>query len=347
MHTLLHGKAGRWHPRGFSLMELLLVAAVGAVVFTSAALAFRVVAKNQRNAVAFQEVTLPVAVAENFFPGSTDASLATSKHDSYTAPNFGRCSQADMLRTLFLEETEKSVAVFALARNANTNTIRGRILNLYGRLPQSLDTPAAFLAYLKANDDTRDAAQVFTSYRGAPPVTANTVVVSTDADGITTTSTITGPVANASIFLLQASGSNSELWIRAVYEIDYVNLPMNANDASAPDVPCVFASVRRYVDSTLTHYYDVVYREASIHDVGPACVHFERSERAVYTESGVDPFKKAANQPFYMIWWPDPAVQRLVGTAAGTYSSSDPQSAYAKHEGQSSYFFIVPQFPPL
>ena len=347
MHAPLQGQGSRRQPRGFSLMELLLVAAVGAVVFTAGALAFRVVAKNQRNVVAFQEITLPTEVAENFFPGSTDPSFPTARHDSYTAPNFGRCSQADIMRTLFLEESEKSVAVFALARNTNTNSIRGRILNLYGRLPQSIDTPAAFLEFLRTNADTSEAAQVFTNYRGAPPDASSTVVLTTGPDGITTTSTFSGPVTNASIFLLQPSGSNSEIWVRAVYEIDYVNLPVNASDASAPDVPCVFGSVRRYVDGTLTNYYDVVFREASVADVGPPCVHFERSERAVFTESGVDRFKKAANQPFYMIWWPDPGVQRLAGTTAGSYGSTDPQSAYAKHEGQTSYFFIVPQFPPL
>jgi len=330
-------------------MELLLVAAVGAVVFTAGALVFRVVAKNQRSAVAFQEITLPTAVAENFFPGSTDASAPTSTHDSYTAPNFGRCSQADMLRTLFLEEVEKCVAVFVLPRNVNRNTIRGRTLNLYGRLPQSLDTPAAFLSFLNTSDDTRTAAQVFTSYRGAPPDTATSVVQTDNPDGTVSTVTFSGPLTNASIFLIQPSGSNSQLWIRAVYEIDYVNLPVDANAPSAPDVPCVFASVRRYVDSTLTHFYDVVYREASVADVGPPCVHFERGERSVYSENGVDAFKKAANQPFYMIWWPDPGMQRLKGsTATATaYGSADPQSAYAKHEGQTSYFVIVPQFPPL
>jgi prepilin-type N-terminal cleavage/methylation domain-containing protein len=71
MHTMVHRPAIPLYTRGFSLMELLLVAAVGAVVFTAGALAFRVIAKNQRNAVAFQEVTLPTSIAENFFPGST------------------------------------------------------------------------------------------------------------------------------------------------------------------------------------------------------------------------------------------------------------------------------------
>src|SRR6185295_4238511 len=127
----------------------------------------------------------------------------------------------------------------------------GRTLELYGRLPQSLDTPAAFLTYLLANPDTATAAQVFTNYRGAPPDSATTTNTVVDPDtGSSTTVTTTNYITNASIFLLQSSGSNTQLWIRAVYEIDFVNLPADGA-ATSPDVPCVFASVRRYVDSTL------------------------------------------------------------------------------------------------
>jgi len=330
---------------GFSLIELIIVAAVGAVVFTAGALAYRVVAKNQRTPGSFQAVTLPTGLGANFYPQSPTMTVV----DSYTAPNFGRCSQADVMRTLFLEEVEKSVAVFVLPRGRNTNTIRGRTLTLNGVIPQSLDTPAAFLAWLLVNPATASAAQIFTSYRGAPPAAATTATVSVDPiTHVSTTTTTTNFVTNASIFLLQPSGSNNELWIRAVYEIDYVGLPVNAASSTAPDVPCVFASVRRYVADTLTHYYDVVYREAELQDVGIPCAHFERAERLIYPEAGVDQFKKAGNHPFYLVWWPDPGVQRLKGTVSEPpYPTSSPQSAYAKHEGQTSYVFVVPQFPAL
>ncbi len=160
--------------------------------------------------------------------------------------------------------------------------------------------------------------------------------------------TTTGSVTNVSIFLLQPSGSNTQLWIRAVWEVDYVNLPVDANSDTAPDVPCVFASVRRYVADTLTHYYDCVYRDAVITDVGIPCAHFERADRLAYSEAAsIDRFKKAGNQPFYLLWWPDPAVSRLKGTTATAYTATQPQSAYGKHEGQTSYLFVIPQFPAL
>ncbi len=328
--------------RGFSLIELLVVAGVGALLFTAAALTFRVMAKNHRNPGTFQKVPLPAGVGDNFYPGS-----GLSFVDSYVAPNFGRCSQADALRTLFLEEVEKSVAVFILPRGGHVNTIRGRTINLYGTLPQALDTPAAFREFLAANPDTATAAQVFTSYRGAPPESGTVTTTTIDQDtGDTIVTTSTQAITNATVFLLQPSGSNTQLWIRCVYELDYLAMTPNSSDAAAPDVSCVFASVRRYVDYTLTHYYDCVFRDSTVSDAGVPCVHFERADRAIVAEGAADIFKRAANQPFYLMWWPDPGLARLQ-TTGGSYTAGTPQAAYARHEGQTSYVFVIPQFPAL
>lgn len=346
MHAPLHSQKGNPPSRGFSLIELMIVAAVGAMVFTAAALAYRVVAINHSTVGAFQTVALPTGVGDNFYPGSGLTSV-----DSYVAPNFGRCSQADTMRTLFLEDVEKSIAVFMLPRGGNANSIRGHTIDLGATLPQSLDTPAAFRSFLRSNSNSAiaSAAQVFTDFRGAPPDSGVSTLISTDPDtGAPVITTATLPITNASIFLLQPSGSNSQIWLRAVYEVDYVSLPVVSGNATSPDVPCVFASVRRYVSSTLTHYYDCVYRNAPVTDAGIPFVHFERSDRSVFVESGADRFKKAANQPFYILWWPDPGMAALRGTAsATTYAGTAPQSAFWKHEGQSSYYFVVPQFPAL
>ena len=312
--------------RGFSLLELVVVAGICAVFFTTGAIAYRSIAQNQRRVGTFQEVNLSSAVAANFFPGSSGTVV-----DSYTAPNFGRAQIADGMRELFLEDVEKSVAVFCLPRADNINSIRQRTLALAGRLPQQMDTPAEFFTYLRAVPSTATPALVFTSYRGAPP------------DAVTARTT-TRFVTNGSIMLLQPSGANTELWLRAVYEIDYIAFNDNTG---ATQVPCVYATVRRYVNGTLTNYYDVVYRDAQLSQIGVPFVHFENAARSQVTEtSSIERFKLARNQPFYLIWWPDPAVSRPVGTAdAATYASTAPQAAYAKHEGQTSYFFAVPQFP--
>jgi prepilin-type N-terminal cleavage/methylation domain-containing protein len=330
---------------GFSLIELLLVAALGAVVFTSAAVAFRAIAGNQRTPGSWQRVHVAGAVAENFFGLSESTSI-----DSYVAPNFGRCALADRLRTRFLEDVDKSVAVFMLPRGTNINTFRPTVISTVEKsgtvitsrvLPSSLDTPAAFLSYLASRSDYSAAASVFLSYRGAPPDTA----AFTTTNGSGTTVTTTHQITNATVFLMAPSGSNEEMWVRAIYEIDYINVPA-AGTANSPDVPCVLGSVRRYVGTTLTHYYDVVFRNSIIEQAGIPCVHFEKQTRASVTEaSSIQAFKAAGNQPFYMLWWPDPGISGLKGSASVTYSG--PRAEYAKHEGQSSYMFVVPQFPAL
>jgi len=146
---------------GFSLVELLVVASLCAVVFTSGSLAYRAVAKNQRRATTFQEVALTSAVATNFFPGTTDTTI-----DSYTAPSFGRAALAQQMRNLFYEDVESASAVFPLPRPGNLNSIRERVINIASNQlkpgyidpdnihqqpgpiqPGAYDTPARFLVY--------------------------------------------------------------------------------------------------------------------------------------------------------------------------------------------------------
>ncbi len=314
--------------KGFSLLELLVVASLCAIVFTSGALAYRAVAQNQRRSTTFQEVALNSSVASNFFPGSTSTAI-----DSYTAPNYGRAALAQQMRNLFYEDVESSIAVFPLPRTGNINSIRERVITIGNVLPAAYDTPARFLELLTGLASTSTRANVFRSYRGAP------------ADSVTSGS-VTNYVTNGSIFILQPSGSTTELWLRAVYEIDYLAYKdlNNRNAAYPAGVPCVHASVRRYVNSVLTNFYDIVYKESDLTQVGIPFVHFERAARTNVVESAVTKWKAAGNQPFYLIWWPDPAMSRLKGTALGTYTNL-PQADYAKHEGQTSFNFVIPQFP--
>ncbi len=313
---------------GFSLLELLIVASLCAVVFTSGALAYRAVAQNQRRATTFQEVALTATVAANFFPGTTNNII-----DSYTAPSFGRAALAQQMRNLFYEDVESASAVFPLPRPGNINTIRERVLTIGSRQPAAYDTPAAFHSLLTELPGTTSRAGVFRSYRGAP------------ADSITSGS-VTTYQTNGTIFIVQPSGSPAEIWLRAVYEIDYVSFRDLATRTSTYPLgmPCVHASVRRYVNEVLTHFYDVVFRESTLQEVGIPFVHFERGLRSNVVEAAVTPFKAAGNHPFYLVWWPDPSAYRLRGTALGSYSGLR-QASYAKHEGQTSLSFVVPQFP--
>ena len=315
--------------RGFSLLELLLVAALCGAVFTSGALAFRAIALNQRRATTFQTVTLTAQTAENFFPGAESAEV-----DSYTAPNYGRSVLAEQLKGQFLEDVEKSVAVFPLARAGNINTVRPKLLNIgegwqvSGKptppLPSQIDTPEAFRQLLLSLKATTTGAAVFTGYRGYP-----------------------SGAANGSIYVLDRSNAVAQLSIRCVYEIDHVGFT-----DSATSTACVYSSVRRYYDGKITGFYDVVTREATVGEAGIPFAHFEKSSRAGFTETGVIPapvaeFKIAPSAPFYLVWWPDPGMPRLGGTAlAGTFTTL-PKKAYWHHRAQTSLSLVVPQFPPL
>ena len=320
--------------RGFSLLELLIVASLCAVVFTSGALAYRAISQNQRRNSTFQEVALSASVAANFFPGTTATTI-----DTYTAPNYGRAVLAGQMRNLFHEDVESGSAVFCLPRTGNINNIRERVITIGSLLPAAYDTPEKFLQLLTSLSTTSTRTSVFRTYRGAP------------ADNVTAGS-VTSFVTNGTVFILQPSGSTTEIWMRAVYEIDYVGyLDGAVKNATYPTgEPCVHASVRRYVDGVLTNFYDVVFRESALADVGIPFVHCERAVRTNVVESAVTKWKAAANQPFYQIWWPDPGVPRLKSTAVltgatPTYAAGTMRADYAKHEGQTSLSFIVPQFP--
>lgn len=333
----------RFPRHGFSLLELLIVASLCAIVFTSASLAYRAVGQNQRRSTTFQEVALTSNVATNFFPGTTDTTI-----DSYTAPSYGRSALANQMRNLFYEDVEKGSAVFALPRTGNINEIRDAVITLptdsthpagYWQ-PAGYDTPAKFLELLKDTSmtSTKTRANVFLSYRGAPPDTV-------------TTGTVTSFITNGSIFILRPSNSPTEFWMQALYEIDYVGFT-DLKDTSrySTGMPCVHASVRRYAWDlnkavVLSHFYDVVFRDSTLADVGVPFVHYERAARTNVDEgTAINKWKAAGNQSFYLMWWPDPGVSRLKGSALGSYTGL-PQANYAKHEGQTSFTFVVPQYP--
>ena len=80
---------------------------------------------------------------------------------------------------------------------------------------------------------------------------------------------------NGSIFVMQMSNNNTTLSIRAVYDIDFLDV--------ADPAGSTYASVKRFVGSTLTHFYDVLYQgpgsDQSPTSFGPVFACFERSVR--------------------------------------------------------------------
>ena len=297
-----------------SLFREELVVASGLVVsfFGAAALVYRSTSVNQKRLAKFGEVDIGAANALNFY------GLSDSEKDVYWAPNYGTSIRADSMRDLFYDDIQHASAVYCLPRSG-ANSIRPTTIDLTGtHRGTDIDTPSEFIDVL---DDAYSAADTtFSTYRGVP--------ASTDR--------------NATIFLLQPSSSESQLWVWSIWELDFVT-------TTAPEAG-TYVSVRRYVNSTLTRVYDVFYPAgANTATFGPAFVHFELKNRLVLNEgAAIDRFKVADSQPFYFMWWPDPSSPLLeAGANASTYGSSDPRSAYAMHEGQTSYVFVVPMFPSL
>jgi prepilin-type N-terminal cleavage/methylation domain-containing protein len=347
--------------RGFSLIELIVVIGVCAMAFTGAALAVRSIAITQQRATDFLKLpsgTVAINGAGGLHPSDTRTAI-----DSFTAPNTGRAVLSEAMRSQFYQDAERSVAVFALPRIGNTNTIRPSTIPFgpdYRGKPMRVTTPERFRDLLidarVGNTTARlfpTAATTFVEFRGAPPRT-----VSVSGNNV--------PVTNATIFMLGYSSSSVALSVRNIYEIDYAAFDDTSTSLGADQyLPCVFASVRRFGwiavgaggSMDVTDSYDIVYRDATLQDIGVPFAHFERRVRLNDNEGGtIDRFKRAKNQPFYMIWWPDPMVQNFRDSAAETirrtassttYSASSPQAAYWEKENTTSLLFIIPQFPVL
>jgi hypothetical protein len=222
---------------------------------------------------------------------------------------------------VFHDDLEHAIAVYCLPRAAR-NTLRPTEITLVDPATtetisgKTLDTPEKFRAhYAKV---VTASASIFDTYAGVPGSTSK----------------------NGTIFIIQLSGSLSKLAVRAVYDMDFKEY--------GGEKPGTYFTARRYVGASLTHFYDIFYEQrdpGNVNEFGPLFVNFERRARLAVSETH-DRFKKAANHPFYFIWWPDPSSPILQNSHdAGTYSGTDPRSAYAVHEGQTSFFFTVPMFP--
>lgn len=317
---------------GFTAAEMVVATAIVAVVIGSAALAYGTLTRNQRQFTSVTTIRLPSSsMRSNFYPGQSSSTSVTT----FVAPNFGSLARAEIMREKFMADVTQSIAVFCLYRNNNVlNTIRPLTIPA----PTdgvTLDTPEAFRQFLISK--VSGASGVFTqSYRNF------------------------GTTANFSIFILGYSANASTIPVLAIYDLDMVQ----ATDPNAPStVIGTYAALRRYVGSSLTAYYDVFYRKpvtegpftAMEESFVPPVVAFERRSRLAVSEGSttIDRFKKAAEQPFYFIFWPDPTQDSLAlplnakpsGTLNGTYSSTDPRRAYNHMGGRTSFMFTVPMFP--
>lgn len=283
--------------------------AIAAGVIATAVVAYQAATQTASSSRSYGTVQLGEGVLFDFY------GLSGFYVDTYFAPNYGRVALAEVLREAFYEDISHASAVYCLGRTLQTNSDqRPSVIPIEANYDaRRLDTPEAFRLFLADAVPATDG--FFSAYRGA------------------------SAAQNLSIYILMPSDSSSELWVRAVYEVDFV---ASSNPEGA------YASVRRYQGTTCTDYYDVFY-PASTGTVAfkPVVAHFERQARRVTVEGSADLLKVAANRPFYFVWWPDPAAPALESLTLDTFDSADPRSAYAAMIGRTSFFMTVPMFPSL
>lgn len=300
----------------FSLVEMLLAAAIGAAVIVVAVVAFGTIA-NLPMSTGTVNVKLPAGVTANMY--GTNAPYITIGNN----PNYFQSAQARRMKDRLMADVSAASAVFCLGRDVQT-TPALRTFEL--DVPSTADfrqfaTPATFRTFLTEADS--GLADVFpTSQNGALLERTNASIY------------LVGTLKN----ILQY---NNTLTILAIYEMDFIPTQEPAGGT--------VASVRRYSGTNSavpTDYYHVYYPEEDNGTGGfrPLAAFFARKPG---DPDSNDPFRVAVNQPFTFIWWPDPLVSKLTGAAVPAPSTDSARANYSNMADRTSLFFVLPAFPSL
>lgn len=325
-------------PRGFTSVELLLVIALSATVIGGAVISYGSIARNQSRVSA--PITTPLGATRiQAFYGSS-----ATTHDTVCAPSMGALGIAEQMRETFINDVAGGTAVFCLARDG-ANPYKPSLIAYDPLVHAELDTPQKFRAHLIAINAV--AASVYADYRN-PGISSSAVP------------------PNVSVFILGYSKFSGFLKVNALYDIDVVRF------TAAADPQGFHCSVKRYADPVgVTSPASLVYSQSyelfyppsvpnytpgspgnsngdwSRDNFSPLFVTFERATRMAWREgTATDRFKRAAERPFYFIWWPDPLARHL-RHAPNNIGTIDPREAYTHMSGRTSFWFTVPMFPAL
>ena len=294
---------------GFTFVEVLVALVIGAAVIMVAVMAYGAISSNGPSR---RMDGLALGTNASALYGANIPLIAVSE-----APSYAAAAMAESMRERLLNDIASASAVCCLARDKrNISTLR--LTNF--ALPTNFDvrgmvTPDNFRTNL-----IEPTPNVYTSYTGA---TTN---------------------ANLSIYILGYSGNTNSVIVNAVYETDFVTM------TNSP--PGVYASVRRWVGpDTITDYYHVFY-PGQANNFSPQAVFFDQASLATGTNQILDRYRKAAGRPFYFIWWPDPARKNLASsytneTLNNSTTNADTRYFYSGMAGATSFFFVIPAFPPL
>ena len=300
---------------GFTLVELLVAAAIGAALIGAAVVGFGVISSLPLRQGTVN-VSLPSGVIANFY-GTNFASLTLGPN-----PNYFQAAQARRMKDRLMSDVAASSAVFCLGRNVSGSpALRPAEIAVPARTDfRSHSTPSTFRAFLASADAALGSA------------------FPEQQDGALRSTT------NASIYVVGTLASVSDytnrLAVLATYEMDFV--------PSVEPAGGTVASVRRYSGtntSVPTDYYHVYYPGATNGSDGfrPLAAFFGR---AAADEDDNDPFAVAVNQPFTFVWWPDPLVS-LLGGAQVPAASTNARANYSNMADRTSLFFVLPAFPSL
>jgi len=242
------------------------------------------------------------------FYGTASNLIAVSE-----APSYAAAAMAESMRERLLSDIASASAVCCLGRN-KPNPSGLRVTNI--TLPTNFDvsgmvTPENFRTNL-----IEPLQNAYVAYSGA-----------------TTNST------NLSIYILGYSGTTNNVLVKAIYETDLVSLTNNP--------PGVYASVRRYVGPVMTDYYHVFY-PGQANNFSPLAAYFDQASLGSSGTASIDRYRQAAGRPFYFVWWPDPARKNLASSyGPESLTNSNPRWDYSGMDGATSFFFVIPAFPPL
>jgi prepilin-type N-terminal cleavage/methylation domain-containing protein len=296
-------------PSGFTLVEILIAAVIGAAVITAGVVGFGIIA-NLSSETGTTNVGLSGSAVSDLY-GSTSSFVSLGP-----APNYFQAVQARLLKDRLVKDASAGTAVFCLGRN-----FRGSPSSRPLALAVGEDTPD--FRTITTPTDFRNA---FEEQLGDFP---------SDQNGALSWAT------NASIFVLGTLTYNrtvdNSLKVIAVYEVDFLPTSQPAGGT--------FASVRRFSDTNNivpTDYYHAYYPGEANTGNGfrPLSVFFPRAA------AGGGAFAVATNHPFSFVWWPDPLNSRLEGAAVPSSTDGVPGS-YANMGGRTGLFFVLPTFPPL
>jgi prepilin-type N-terminal cleavage/methylation domain-containing protein len=322
--------------RGFSMAELLVVLALGAVVLGGLMVTYGTISANRVSVSETVDIQLQAAVAANFYNAPNGPRTVS------VAPHYGVLAQAEKMREQFHSDLIGAAAVFCLYRRAGSipNPYRRTWFPFNAGVDGPLESPRDFYAFLlKWNPAIAGTFEV-----PANPGTSNTFFA-----------------PHVSIYITSFSNDGTKLGVTAIYEMDVIPF-VTAKPWG------YYASVRRYthsatnpnqVQSELSDGYEVFFPPSVVAPTSPAVfrtdgfspmfISFERAVRRSLVEDSVngrDRFKMAAERPFYFVWWPDPTARNLA-TENLSGLPREARRAYNHMGGRTAFMFTVPMFPAL